>query len=348
MSNNSTQVNDKFYVWDPGYNGSYGVGGLLSYSGNSGLTVPAGSSYSGGLNAQSGQAFLLETINGGTTNISFKELDKVSAETNVFNKISKHTPVVYANLMVSSGNSLSLVDGVGTGFSKDFSESVGAEDVNKLANFEENMMLVRNGKPLAIELRPVPVLTDTLFYRLYLKQQPYTLQIFAADLSADFPDAWLVDKYLNTKTAVNLGDTTLYNFTPNTDTNSYRNRFMLVFKRTRIATPIAGHPLSGSNTSSGSGGATATTLQETISVYPNPVVTGGKILLKFKNIKAGNYEAAISSLDGKSLMKKIIQHQGGNGNYHIQLNSAWATGNYIIKVYSKDGYNAVTKLIIGK
>ena len=96
------------------------------------------------------------------------------------------------------------------------------------------MALVRNGKTLAIEFRPLPDSTDSLFLRLYLKQQPYVLQLFSANLPENISGRiWLVDKYLNLQTEVNIRDTVLYGFTPNSDTNSYRNRFLFVLNRAR-------------------------------------------------------------------------------------------------------------------
>jgi hypothetical protein len=54
----------------------------------------------------------------------------------------------------------------------------------------------------------LPDSTDTLFFRLYLKQQPYLLQFFSANLPANIPgQVWLVDKYLNLQTEINIMDT---------------------------------------------------------------------------------------------------------------------------------------------
>ncbi|MEP6465633.1 MAG: hypothetical protein ABJB05_04985 [Parafilimonas sp.] len=162
-----------------------------------------------------------------------------SGENNVDQPAGVNYPIIYTNLLVSSGNTYFLTDGVAAVFSNKFSAAVDGDDAIKLWNFGENIALVRGNYMLAAEFRPVPVLRDTLFYRLYLKQRPYTLQIFTQDF-AGVPamHTWLVDTYLHTKTAVNLTDTTLYNFTPNKDTTSYRNRFMLVFDKKLIATPV--------------------------------------------------------------------------------------------------------------
>ncbi len=341
--NGSTFSPQQFAIWDPKYAGNYGDGGYRYYA-NGWVAPNDPGGYTGGTYAQSGQAFMLTAQTTGNVNVNFKEGDKVAPTTGeavVFDKLtSQNHPAIYANLMSGNGSSATFVDGVTEGFGKDFSAKVDVNDAQKFANFDENMVLLRNEAYLSIELRPIPVLTDTFFYRLYLRQQPYTLQIFGKDL-ADMPgQAWLVDKYLNTKTSVNLNDTTLYSFTPNTDLGSYRDRFMLVFKRTFKATPVA--------TTMSLGGATASTLEGKVDVYPNPVVTGGKVLLKFNNMKAGNYEITLSSLGGKALTKKSIQHEGGDYNYDLLLDVQWATGNYLITITGKNGYSTTTKLVIGK
>ena len=115
---------------------------------------------------------------------------------------------------------------------------------------------------------------------------------------------------------------------------------MLVFKHTLKATPVA--------TTMSLGEAKASTLQATVSIYPNPIITGGKVLLNFTNMKAGKYEVVLSSLDGKALTKKVIQHSGGNNNYDLQLDAQWATGDYLIKVTNKAGCIKTAKLVIGK
>lgn len=347
---------NKFWVWDPAFSGSYGVGGYITYSET--LTVPAGSTYSGGTTAQSGQAFMLEAKRTGTYAVSFTESNKVATETNVFGKEARQLhPVIYTNLIVSSGDSLILVDGVGTAFGKNFSAAVDDIDAQKLWNIdEENIALIRDDKRLAIEFRPVPTLTDTLFFKLFLRQQPYALKIFSENLPANLPaQGWLVDKYLNTKTAVNLYDTTLYNFTPvadahgDLDTNSYRNRFMLVFNRQFEATPIIVTRVNNQDNPGTTGNASLIAAKESgVSIYPNPIETGGKVILKFANLIKGKFEVTVSNADGKALTKKTIDQGGGNTTYTLQTDSQWAAGSYIIKITGEGGFNYTTKLVVGK
>jgi hypothetical protein len=197
------------------------------------------------------------------------------------------------------------------------------------------MALVRDGATLAIEARPIPSNADTLFYRLYLRQQPYALKIFSQDVPTNLPvEAWLVDKYLDTKTAVNLNDTTLYSFTPNTDTNSYRNRFMLVFNRKPAAKPVTQ--------------VASTDDANRVKVYPNPIIPGGKAMLKLNNVPKGNYEITVSNNAGNILKKKTFVHEGGSSTYDIQTGSRWVAGSYVLKITGEDGYSYSTNLVVGK
>ena len=341
LSHSTGVYQNIFYVWDPTASGSYGVGDYVSYS--NGVFAPTGGGYAGSTYVQSGQSFFAQANATGTSTLTFKQSDKYTTEAKVFGGIEQPPAppaVVYANLMLPSGDSLILLDGVAAAFGKGYSAGVDGMDAQKQWNVNENIALVRNGSWLAIEFRPVPVLTDTLFYTMYLNQQPYALKIFMKDVPAGFPQAWLVDKYLKTTTAFNTAEPLVYNFTPNSDTNSSRNRFMLVFKRTLKATPVA--------TTMSSGGAQAATLEGKVDVFPNPVVTGSKALLKFSSMKAGKYEVSVSSFEGKTLTKMSVQHEGGDYSYSLQLDAGWATGNYLVTIKGENGYATTVNLVIGK
>jgi len=187
---------------------------------------------------------------------------------------------------------------------------------------------------LSIELRPMPVETDTLFFKMYLKQQqPYTLQIFSQGASA-FMQAWLVDKYLNIQKTVNLTDTNFYSFKPNYDTNSYRNRFMLVFKSSAKDSSIFGRPL-----------ARSATLQA-LTAFPNPATIGEKIVLLFGNMDKGTYEAVIYGLNGQQLMDQKIEYPGGPGIYSLNLPSSITSGIYDLRMVNKGNLVKTIKLVI--
>jgi len=252
--------------------------------------------------------------------------------------------------MIPEGDTMALTDGVGVVFDNKFSASVDSYDAEKLWNFDENIALVRNTYSLAIEFRPAPVLTDTFFYRLYLRQEPYTLQMFTRNFSyMPLLRAWLVDKYMDTKTEINLKDTTLYNFTPNPDTNSYRNRFMLVFKRRieRTPRPVPGTPHLDTGTATVIDGITST--ESSISLYPNPVREVKNAMLRFNKMSKGMYEVMVYDANGQKLLSQEIQHDGDNNLYSLQSNASWAAGVYTITVSNEDSKNSITlKLIVSK
>ncbi|HEX5151072.1 MAG TPA: hypothetical protein VFW07_06465 [Parafilimonas sp.] len=332
-------VKDKFWVWDPKMSGNYGAGAYVSYT--DGVMAPESTpsfpDADSALMVQSGQAFMVELDGSSSTaSMNFTEDDKDSAQSNVFGIQAGGIsfPVVYTNLMIPSDSNLTLIDGVGAGFNDGFSENIDAKDAAKQWNFNENIALARKNNFLAIELRPMPVATDTLFFKLYLKQQqPYTLQIFSRKASGVM-QAWLVDKYLNVQKEINLSDVSLYNFTPNSDTNSYRSRFMLVFKPpakdSSIFRPPTERPADF----------------QAITIFPNPATIGEKVVLVFGNMEKGSYEAIIYSLGGQQLMDQKIEYTGGRGIFTLNLPSSMTSGIYDLRLVNKDAVIKTIKLVI--
>ncbi|MBV9960791.1 MAG: T9SS type A sorting domain-containing protein [Parafilimonas sp.] len=252
-------------------------------------------------------------------------------------------PVLYTNLMSPEGNNLALMDGVATAFDNDFSAAVDVNDASKLWNFGENIAEIRNDTALAIEFRPVPAAGDTIFYRLYLRQQPYTLKLFTQNFKNMLPaQAWLIDKYLNTRLQINLYETTLYDFTPNSDTNSYRNRFMVVLNRQIEATStIVTKNISQNGPGTTSIAANAVTTKKGASIYPNPV-TNGNAWLSFSNMPKDMYTISVYNLGGRRLINFVIQHNGKNTNYPLQLNTSFSNGIYIVHILSNTIKTPVT------
>ena len=349
LSNATGIDKTKFWVWDPGYGGTYGSGGYVTYS--NGVMSPVTANYPAPTKIiQGGQAFFVQA---GTTTglLSFQESDKSDSERNVFARQAapKVYPTIYTNLMVPQDSNIYLADGVAAAFGKRFSAAVDGDDAAKLWNFDENIALVRDNYTLAIEFRPIPTFTDTLFYRLYLRQQPYALKIFAQYLPQSAPvNAWLVDKYLNTKTAVNLHDTTLYNFTPNTDTNSYRNRFMLVFNRQLFTTTeTVTNTITQTNSNSSAIVGTNKTIKGSVTVFPNPAKSTDAIAVMFNNVKAGKYTMYLYDSKGNKLVNKTIVHTGQAASYFLSKNY-FLTGMYnivVLKENSNEEYDL--KLLIG-
>ncbi|SFQ25110.1 YDG domain-containing protein [Parafilimonas terrae] len=344
-NSNSTGIDKtQFSVWDPKLAGSSNAGAYVTYSG--GIWAPDdGDNTNGSYSSddlplvQSGQAFMVEAT-GSNPQLEFKQANKVtSTQLDVFGiKARKIIPVIYTNLMTAQGatGALEMVDGVASGFGKDYIAFNDPHNANKLWNFGENIALARNGKSMSIEFRPVPTESDTLFYNLYLRQQPYTLKIFTKNPVGSLPaKAWLIDKYLNKQIDVNLSDTLMYSFTPNSDTNSYRNRFMLVFKRTDSKAPVAA-------------GIDTLKNNESIYVYPNPVINK-KVMVKFNNLIKGNYAIVVSDMKGRQIRNYKVQHAGGNITYEFMLGASLTSGNYSLTVYNEDTKKTFkVQIIIGR
>jgi hypothetical protein len=333
---------DQFLVWNPTLGGTMGVGGYVTFS--NGLQVPYDLSndttnYAANTIIQSGEAFMVQVNSanvGGAGSITFKETDKSSTEktTGVFGfkgtslpkEHRKAPPALYINVL---GPNNVIADGVGVGFGNRFSTYKDPADVQKKWNEEiENMAIVKRDTTLAIDFRPVPKDSDSVQLRLYLRQQPYTLQIFMKGIRDSLPaQLWLVDKYLGTRTRLDLYSVNLYNFTPNRDTNSYRNRFIVAFNRKprkqgqdrgtiTNTQAIADNDLGSGNV---------------VSVYPNPVNTG-KATLRFNNMPAGSYEMAVYNGLGERLSTNTIVHTGNNTVYPLEIPSSWPSGIYNVHI----------------
>jgi hypothetical protein len=348
LTHSTNVVQTKFWVWNPN-NVSLAypknVGNYVTY--DNGVFTPGGidSTYTGGTNLQIGQGFMVEA-SGNSPQLVFQQTDKNPEEAIVFGLQAMQRrdpvhPVIYTNLLSAAMGAVPA-DGVAAAFGKKYAAGVDADDAVKMWNQNESMALIRDDQALAIEFRPVPKSADTLFYKMYLYIQPYTLKIFSRNLPADLPaEAWLVDKYLNTETPVNLYDTTQYSFTPNSDTNSYVNRFLLVFNHApKDRLPVT--------VNSGNKSASVAEATSGVKFYPNPVATN-QATLQFNNMVKGSYEIVIYNANGEKLASRHLQHNGGNTNYTLPISSAWTSGIYNVSVINKASQNAISlQLVINR
>ena len=338
---NASRVNgfyaDKVWVMDPKVSGNNGVGGYVTWTKGVGWVPndPAGITASYNLNdpaiIQSGQGFMVYS-SGTNAQVQFLEQDKVMQEANVYGIGARRPkyPVIFTNLTKTGGKE--MIDGVAAAFDAGLSASVDEKDVQKLWNPGENIALIRDNQGLSVEKRPLAGKSDTLFYRLYLRQQPYALSIFSGSFpQQDLPAyAWLIDKYLQKQIAVNLKDTTVYNFTPNADTNSYRNRFMLVFN-------VKAKP-----------NADSFIYKVKARIYPNPV-NGKTFNLELQNGQKGKYTINIFTSSGRLVATRTLNYEYRQDTYTIHVPATIVAGNYIVQVMdSADKAVSAISLIISK
>ena len=242
-----TNVSDKVYLWDPKMNGLTGIGGYVTLIWNIGGWYDKTSSASAGVSQyiQSGEAFFVESSNGATGSLTFKEQFKSAGGSDlVFKPMTDNKNLsLRVNLFTTnSAGSASLSDGVLTTYNDDNLNAVDRNDAKKLYNIAENICIVREAKNLAIERRKTIAGNDTTFLNLYnLKKQSYTLQLTAEGMDSIGLHAVIKDNYTGSlkDTALNMGGVTTINFTVNSDTASYAvNRFSIVFKQDVRLLPV--------------------------------------------------------------------------------------------------------------
>lgn len=316
----------KFWLWDPKISSN---GGYVAYNNGSSTDAVSYTNANAAKILQSGGAFLIQ-ISQPSASVTFHESDKTERDFNVFGKGASKAEL-HVNLTQAGSDGLILADATTVQFNSKYSAAVDDFDAAKLYNFNENIVLIRNEKALAIELRPVPQNNDTLFYRLYLRQNiPYTLHVYSQNLPSVMKDAWLIDKYLNTQTKLNFNDSLLYNFTPNSDTSSYRNRFMIVFEPPSLKEKSGSFSLAKkAKESSG------------ISIYPNPV-KGNKIQLQFENMSKGGYDMFVYNAKGQIILNKKIEHDAETHFYNIPVNTLLTDGVYTLSVIKTGSKQKIT------
>ncbi len=239
LFNNTTNLSPSFYVWDANLAGTYGVGGyrLVTRTGAgtyeqtpSGGTVAVNNSMR---YIQSGQAFLANTAASGSANLVLTELCKAGSNSDLFpfgpSTLDEQMTVNMS--VVETDLSVNLTDGIRAKFNTGFTAAVSEEDNFKLSNFNENLSILRDGKSLIVEKRPIIDLTDTLYLTIgNMKLKNYQFDING--IALDHPNllAKLEDQFLANSTPLNLNGNTIYNFAVTADAASYAaDRFKIVY-----------------------------------------------------------------------------------------------------------------------
>ena len=237
-SGNSNAIKRNFWIWDANL-GTAGAFRAISWGGSSYSMTGGTGTATDFLKVRSGNCFMTERLNGGAFII--EEKDKIDGTT---------APVVLGDQQTNSAIhqlSISLFDGkqrmtdgallrFGEDYSKDATEDY---DMAKFNNFNENLSLVRDGRYLSIESRPLPKSADTAFITYWnLPNGEYRLVINPSDLNSTNLNASLRDAYTGTELPFTLnGQISEHKFEINTDTASKSlNRFIIIFK------PVAANP----------------------------------------------------------------------------------------------------------
>lgn len=232
-------ANASYYIWDP-HLGTQGAFVALTWNGVDSFTraTPFASGYYNSNDSRyiaSGSAIMVNFPSAGS-NFQITENDKVTASTsNYFRPLpGAATGKLQVVLNTVAGGQANVTDGALILLDNNANNGVDIEDMLKLGNFKENIVIETGSKLLALERRAMVNENDTIFYGLYrMEQKHYQLKVIMNNVTRNpFLSAFFEDKYLRTKTPVNIEGETVIDFDVTADAGSYASgRFRLVFKR---------------------------------------------------------------------------------------------------------------------
>ncbi len=237
-----TGIKNFFYIWDPNLSGYYGLGAYQTFSHN-GLdyvVTPGGGSYGPGGSVcnfiPSGQAFFVQaTATGGS--ITFKEAAKTTGSLLVASPVRAPGQQLRTNLYgINANGSTYVADGTLINYDDAYTNAVDDMDGIKSANTNENLSIRSGAAVLVIERRHSIDQQDTVQFNLGgVRVQAYRFEFIADKLDEPGLTAYFEDSYLKTKIPLDLGGTTIVNFTIANIPGSYAsNRFRIVFAPAKL------------------------------------------------------------------------------------------------------------------
>ena len=237
-------------------------------------------------------------------------------------------PSMRANLHVVAANgSTVLMDGNLTNYDSIYSNGLDMYDAWKMNNFSENFGILRSNSVLVIERRKNINLCDTTFFKMWnMQYRNYRLQVITKNFNQPGLSAYLLDKFLETKTEIRIDDTTLINFTVNTNPASWNSlRFQLVYTKPEL-------PL------------------QFISCIGSRATNGIQVKWTVANERNITKYVVEHSFDGMNFMDmaEVTSQNLGNNNYVFAPKNPFVTDNYYrIKAIHANGsvyYSEVTKV----
>jgi Secretion system C-terminal sorting domain len=226
-----------FTVWNPKLPGLYAVGGYENYS-LVGTDYRLNGTATGTIRntIESGEAFFVQNNSTTAGTVTIKESDK-GLSTNMVSRAGGTAivkPTMDIHLFEKDENgSFIFSDAVSTSFDNSFAAGIDNDDVVKFTNVNNNLFIKSSNNNLLVERRPTLTESDTIKigitgtrvaqYRLQL--DPYLLENIGLNV-------FLLDRFLQTTTALDLIDSTIYTFNITTNVASKAaDRFLIVFKQ---------------------------------------------------------------------------------------------------------------------
>jgi hypothetical protein len=240
---------------------------------------------------------------------------------------AKNAQGLRINLQTINDAGTNILDEVFTSYSRNFSSAIDDMDAIKMPNVLENLAIIRQGQSLMVDRRsPISQKGDTLYLNLSnTTERSYILEFNPVDLT-DVVSAAIEDNYLHTSTAISTSEISQVYFQVNSDPASAscdRFKVVLLTRKSINGAGILGKSL--------------------IKAYPNPVINGN-INLQFENSSAGMYRVELLNSAGQVIMRRNIQHAGGNLSQKLDLERKLPAGIYQLRITGKDS-RTVIKLL---
>lgn len=348
-TNNAASFTKYVYVWDPNIGTR---GGYVSIE-NDGTTSPSSTltQY-----LQSGQAFFVNTLTGADKTLTITEDDKLTGNNSLDIYRSANAVEKLSVLLRFTANAKDvLADGVLARYANNYQNTLDDNDAVQMTNMDEDIAIVSNTKKLSLESRSTITEKDTMYLHianLKASQANYRWIIAPQNFEAFRLQAYLVDNYTGTNTAINLSDTTTIQFTvSNIAASKANDRFKIVFAKRQAyyskANNLSADDVnSWSSTKDGTGNAPSSFNEDalfvvqaahTLNLSNTLNITNGYIQLENNAIinNTGNLNlslnidnngtitgAGITTLNG--IIKQIISGTGSISNLTLN-NSAGAT-----------------------
>lgn len=230
-------IDQSITIWDPSLTTGYGLGAFnqLIFDGTSYNNLLPSAVY-GPFNTpnnfiESGQAFVVRAT--GNSSITFNEDDKVLGS-NLASFVAGDPQQLRVHLnVVPNGGTPVLLDGVMTQFDTSYSKAVDYLDIKKINPFGESVSWDVAESLIVIERRAPVVATDTLQLMMgNLREQNYQWELIAENLDYPGREGFLIDRFQNSSTPLNMAGTTTFNFDVQNVAGSFAaNRFYIVFNQ---------------------------------------------------------------------------------------------------------------------
>jgi hypothetical protein len=328
IATNSGNFKGSINVWDPNINTR---GGFTAIS-NLGVNSNGSSAITDDL--QTGQAFFVQTeLNISTPTLTILESHKSTTNNLDVYRAGLQTEKISIQLKYTANNIDRSADGVVAVFNNNYSNGVDGNDAEQIANWDEDVALLRGGKELSIETRSLADVNDTLFLqiaRLKAAQANYRWEIQPSNFNAPGMEAWLLDNYTNTSTQLSLTSNTTVNFTVSSNAASTAaNRFKLVFRNN---------------------GALPVTITNVKAYQKGTDITVDWTTAKETNISGYEVENSTDGMQFKKMATVTANNAASNHYTTVDVNPLAGNHYYRIKIREQNGsysYSQIVRVTIG-